>query len=108
MRIGKTFWDWGIPTPESIHEVGKATNWEIPIIATGGIRNGLDAAKSLVVGANAAGIANTLLKPATIDKQSTIFELDVIIKELRTTMFLVGADNIDKLSSVGIEHERKG
>jgi len=100
MREGKTFWDWGIPTPESILEVGEATNWKMPIISTGGIRNGLDAAKALSLGANAAGIAHALLEAATKDKESTIFELDLIIKELRTAMFLVGADDVKKLSDV--------
>ena len=80
----------------------KKTN--IAIIATGGIRNGLDVARGLVLGAHAAGIAHTLLKPATQDKQSTIFELDVIIKELRTAMFLVGADNVEKLSDTEVEY----
>lgn len=100
MREGKTFWDWGIPTPTSILEVGEATNWELPIISTGGIRNGLDASKALALGASAAGIAHALLKPATQNKDSTIFELDIIIKELRTAMFLVGADTVEKLSDV--------
>ncbi len=100
MREGKTFWDWGIPTPTSILEVGEATNWELPIISTGGIRNGLDASKALAFGASAAGIAHALLKPATQNKDSTIFELDLIIKELRTAMFLVGADTVEKLSDV--------
>lgn len=100
MREGKTFWDWGIPTPTSILEVGEAINWEIPIISTGGIRNGLDATKALALGASAAGIAHALLEAATKDKESIIFELDLIIKELRTAMFLVGADNVEKLSDV--------
>jgi isopentenyl-diphosphate delta-isomerase len=100
MREGKTFWDWGIPTPTSILEVGEAINWELPIISTGGIRNGLDAAKSLALGASAAGIAHALLKAAIKNKDSTIFELDLIIKELRTAMFLVGADTVEKLSDV--------
>ncbi len=104
MREGQTFWDWGIPTPTSVLEVGEATNWELPIIATGGIRNGLDVARALVLGANAAGIAHTLLKPATQDKQSTIFEIDVIIKELRTAMFLMGVDNVEKLSDAEVEY----
>jgi len=104
MREGQTFWDWGIPTPTSILEVGEAINWELPIIATGGIRNGLDVAKALALGANAAGIAHSLLKPATQDKQSTIFELEVIIKELRTAMFLIGAENVEKLSDAEVEY----
>jgi len=99
MREGQIFWDWGIPTPTSILKVGKAVDWELPIIATGGIRNGLDAAKALVLGANAAGIAIALLKSATADSQSTISEIDMIIKELQTAMFLVGAKNVEQLTN---------
>jgi len=102
MREGQIFWNWGIPTPVSILKVGKAINWDLPIIATGGIRNGLDAAKSLVIGANAAGIAGALLKPATKDSQSTILEIDMIIKELQTAMFLVGAENIEHLANAEV------
>jgi len=102
MRGGETFWDWGIPTPISILKVGKAINWELPIIATGGIRNGLDAAKALVLGANAAGMAHSLLKPATVNEQSTIFEIDVIIKELRTALFLVGAEKVEQITNAEV------
>jgi len=99
-RGGKTFWNWGIPTPTSIIDAGDATDWEIPIIASGGIRNGLDAAKALVLGADAVGIARTLLKPATQGKDAVLFETDVIIKELRAAMFLTGADSISNISDV--------
>lgn len=104
MRAGQTFWDWGVPTPTCILEVGKATNWELPIIATGGVRNGLDIAKALVLGANAAGMAHALLKSALKDKKSLELELDVIMRELRIAMFLVGADTIDKLSTVEVTY----
>jgi isopentenyl-diphosphate delta-isomerase len=104
IRRGSTFWDWGIPTPQSILEVKKATNGTLPIISTGGIRNGLDAAKALALGAQAAGIAHALLKPATQNKQTTISELEIIIKELQTAMFLVGVESINKFSSVGVNY----
>jgi len=96
-RGGKTFWNWGIPTPTSILNVGDATNWKIPIIATGGIRNGLDVAKSLVLGATAAGIARKLLEPASSGKTQTLDEVYAIIKELRTTMYLLGFDKVTKM-----------
>jgi isopentenyl-diphosphate delta-isomerase len=102
-RGGNTFWDWGIPTPTSILEVGEATDWDIPIIATGGIRNGLDAAKAIALGASCAGIARALLEPATKSKESVINEVDAIIKELRATMFLVGMDNISNMSEIGVD-----
>jgi len=102
-RGGKTFWDWGIPTPASIIEAGDATGWKIPIIATGGIRNGLDVAKALSLGANAAGIARTLLLPANKNKESTLFEVEAIIKELRAAMFLVGAKDVSKMTDVEVD-----
>lgn len=104
MRAGQTFWDWGIPTPTSILEVGKATNWELPIIATGGIRDGLDIARALVLGANAAGMAHGLLKPALKDTKTIEQELEIITRELRIAMFLVGADTVDKLSTVEVRY----
>ena len=102
-RGGKTFWNWGIPTPISIVEAGEATEWKIPIIATGGIRNGLDAAKALALGASCAGVARKVLKPATVGKDEVIYEIDASIKELRAAMFLTGTDKISKMSDVGAE-----
>jgi len=102
-RGSKTFWNWGIPTPNSIIDVGEATDWKIPIIATGGIRNGLDVAKAIAIGASSAGIAHALLKPATKGKKEVIDEIDAIIKEFRAAMFLVGADNISKMNDIGVD-----
>ena len=107
MREGLTFWDWGIPTPTSILEVGKATGWKIPIIATGGVRNGLDAAKAISLGAHVAGMAHAFLASAIKDKQYTIMEMDMVVKELRTAMFLVGADSVEKLHKADVRYESK-
>jgi len=102
-RCGKTFWNWGIPTPTSIIDVGEVVSWKKPIIATGGIRNGLDAAKALVLGASAAGVAHTFLKPANQGVDAIVFEVDTMIKELRAAMFLVGAENVSKMTEVDAE-----
>jgi len=102
-RGGMTFWDWGIPTPLSVLDAGEATNWKIPIIATGGIRNGLDTAKALALGADCTGVAHAFLKPATTSKKSTVFEVELMVKELRAAMFLVGVDKISKMPDVGAE-----
>jgi len=102
-RGGKTFWNWGIPTPNSVLEVGDATEWKLPIIATGGIRNGLDAAKALALGASCAGVARALLEPSMKDSKTTIAELDAMIKELRAAMFLVGVDKVNDISEVGVD-----
>ncbi len=99
-RGGKTFWNWGIPTPTSIIEVNDATEHKLPIIGTGGIRNGLDAGKAIVLGADAVGVAHTLLKPAFEGIDETMFEIEAIIKELRATMFLTGSKNLNELKNV--------
>ncbi len=91
--LGKLYWNWGIPTPASIIEASVG----LPIIATGGIRNGLDVAKALVLGASAAGIARRLLKPATESSDAVIRELENIMKELKVAMFLLGARNVHAL-----------
>jgi isopentenyl-diphosphate delta-isomerase len=92
------FVDWGIPTPISILEVKQSG---IPIIATGGIRNGVDIAKSIILGANIAGIALPFLK---ILKQQGLEGVENYIRklefELKVTMFLTGSKNIEELKKV--------
>ncbi|HEC81431.1 MAG TPA: type 2 isopentenyl-diphosphate Delta-isomerase [Thermoplasmatales archaeon] len=102
-RRGKTFWDWGIPTPQSLMEVIEVAKGKKEVIATGGIRNGLDAAKALALGADAVGIAQAILKPATFGKKTAINEMDAILKEFKAAMFLVGAINVEKLQQTGVE-----
>jgi isopentenyl-diphosphate delta-isomerase len=92
-RIGWTFKDWGIPTPVSLIECQIG----IPVIATGGIRTGLDAARAIVLGASAAGVARTVLPAALKGRTEAREALDVIIEELRAAMFLTGVGNVPDL-----------
>ncbi len=92
-RIGWTFKDWGIPTPVSVIEASVA----LPVIATGGIRTGLDVARALVLGASAAGVARTVLAPSIEGRRETVEALRMLVQELRTAMFLVGAGNVPEL-----------
>ncbi|MCP8310384.1 MAG: type 2 isopentenyl-diphosphate Delta-isomerase [Candidatus Methylarchaceae archaeon HK01M] len=94
-NLGQLFWDWGIPTVVSLIETKKAV--KIPIIASGGIRTGLDIAKSLVLGANLAGMALPLLKPATVSKDAIVSLLQKVIYELKTAMFAVGCRNVQAM-----------
>jgi isopentenyl-diphosphate delta-isomerase len=90
-NLGWTFKDWGIPTPVSVIECSAVG---LPVIATGGIRHGLDAARALVLGANAVGLARTVLAPAVEGRQQTLEALHELVRELRAALFLVGAPNV--------------
>lgn len=93
-RIGETFWNWGIPTPISVLEADVG----LPIIATGGIRNGLDTARAVMLGANNAGIARRILPAAVKSSKAVSEELENIILELKSAMFLLGARSVDVLN----------
>src|SRR5712692_1513009 len=92
-RLGATFWNWGIPTPASIRlaDVG------LPLVATGGIRSGLDAAKGIALGATMAGMAKPMLEAAKVSADAVVTELRAVIEELKAAMFLTGATSIPEL-----------
>lgn len=102
-RGGKTFWDWGIPTPQSLIEVRDAVGEDFVVIASGGIRHGLDAARALALGANIVGMAHALLASAMKSEKETLFEIDAVVKELRAAMFLTGCDHVEALQLVEVE-----
>ncbi|MGB9959571.1 MAG: type 2 isopentenyl-diphosphate Delta-isomerase [Candidatus Bathyarchaeales archaeon] len=99
-KLGETFWDWGIPTAISIVEVVQTV--QIPIIASGGIRNGLDAAKALALGASLVSLAQPVLQAAVKGVKENEKILRVLIEELKNSMFLVGAENPQKLHKTPI------
>jgi len=94
-RLGETFWDWGIPTVVSLVEV--AGTIRLPIIASGGLRTGLDVAKALSLGAEITGFGSVLLAEAARGKENLSRTVEFIIQELKNTMFLVGASKIEEL-----------
>jgi isopentenyl-diphosphate Delta-isomerase len=93
-RLGEVFRDWGIPTSVSVVGV-KRTN--LPVIATGGIRTGLDAAKALALGASLVGVARPLLQAALEGDQAVDAWIDQFLHELRTVLFLTGSANLAEL-----------
>ncbi len=96
-HLGEMFWDWVIPTAASLIEVRKAV--KVPIIASGGLRNGLEAAKCVALGASMAAMAYPFLRAAAQSRESLFAFADTLLAELRSAMFLVGARNIPALAS---------
>ena len=92
--LGEIFWDWGIPTAISTVEVTNAV--EVPVISSGGIRTGLEAAKAIALGADAVGMALPFLKNSASQEALNTF-IDRFNDSLRIAMFLVGANNIEEL-----------
>jgi isopentenyl-diphosphate delta-isomerase len=96
--LGEAFWDWGIPTAVSIAEVYQAT--KLSIIASGGVRSGIDIAKALALDAGLAGISQPVLEAAVTSSSEVERVLSEYINELRNVMFLVGAENVAGLAKV--------
>jgi isopentenyl-diphosphate delta-isomerase len=96
-HLGEMFWDWGIPTASSLLEVRHAV--KLPLIASGGLRNGLEIAKCVALGASMAAMAYPFLQTAAQSRESLFAFADTILAELKSTMFLVGARNIAALAS---------
>jgi isopentenyl-diphosphate delta-isomerase len=94
-NIGKAFWDWGIPSPVSV----VTANVGLPIIATGGLRTGLDVARALCIGASCGGMAGRLLPSALKGRDMLEREVQTIIDELKAAMFLVGSSSVSELAS---------
>jgi isopentenyl-diphosphate delta-isomerase len=93
-RLGEVFRDWGIPTPVS---VAAALPSGLPIIATGGIRSGVDAAKALALGATLVGVARPLLQAALEGDQAVETWIQQFLRELRTVLFLTGSADLSAL-----------
>jgi isopentenyl-diphosphate delta-isomerase len=99
-RLGETFWDWGIPTAASLVEAVQSVN--VPVIASGGIRTGIDVTKALALGASLASATYPFLGPASKASEDVKKALQLMVGEVRNAMFLVGADSIQKLHKVPV------
>ncbi len=96
-QLGHLFRDWGIPTPLSVLETADVCrDTGMVVIATGGVRTGLDVARAIALGADAAGMAAAFLD----DDPDEVFE--TATRALKTAMFLTGCRTLDELREVDV------
>lgn len=95
-RLAGAFVRWGIPTAEAVVQVRRALPG-IPLIASGGLRDGIDLAKCLALGADVGGMAGPFLKAAAISAQAVVETIDQAAAELRVVMFATGSRDLASL-----------
>ncbi len=88
VSVAEAFGDWGIPTPASILEV---RGCGLPVIATGGVRTGVDAARAIALGAHAVGVGLPFLVAADAGEDELNAAVELFLAELRSALFLTGS-----------------
>ncbi len=105
LEIGELFANWGIPTPESIRQLAEVPG--LTVIGSGGVRNGIDVAKALALGADLVGMAQPFLAAAHESAERAIEKARRTVRELEIAMFCVGAKTPADLRRVEL-HRRSG
>ncbi len=102
LELGELFADWGLPTPESIRELREIPG--LTIIGSGGVRNGVEAAKAIALGADLVGMAQPFLIAADESAEAVVEKARRVARELKITMFCVGARSVTELQQVELHH----
>ncbi len=101
-KAGAAFWDWGNPTAECLIECSKAV--KVPLVASGGVRNGLDAAKAIRLGASLSGAALPFLKAQDeAGVRAVQREISSWKDELRIAMFLTRSKTVADLRKAKLQ-----
>lgn len=95
-QLAAAFVGWGIPTAEAILNVKKGAPG-LPIFASGGLKDGMDIAKCLALGAELGGMAGPFLKAATVSTEKTIETIQIITRTIQVALFATGAPNLPAL-----------
>jgi isopentenyl-diphosphate Delta-isomerase len=100
--IASAFVDWGQPTAYAISAMRK-TLPDVFIIGSGGVRNGVDAAKAIRLGANIVGQAASVLRSATLSPEAVTDHFEVMSAQLRVACFCTGSSNLADLRVARLE-----
>ena len=95
-QLAATFVGWGIPTAESVVGVKRAVP-EMTVFASGGIKDGLDIAKCVALGATLGGMAGQFLKAAAISTEKAVEMMKLTKRQIEVTMFACGAGTLNEL-----------
>ena len=95
-ELAATFVGWGIPTADAILNVRKAAP-EMNVFASGGLKDGLDIAKCIALGATLGGMAGQFLKAAAISTKSAVQMMKLTQRQIQVTMFATGAGKLSEL-----------
>jgi isopentenyl-diphosphate delta-isomerase len=95
-QLAYAFNNWGISTAEAIQNAIQISP-SLPIIASGGLRSGIDIAKCIALGATLGGLAGPFLKAAAQSVEETIKIINLFTEEISLCMFATGSKNIDQL-----------
>jgi isopentenyl-diphosphate delta-isomerase len=102
--LAATFVGWGIPTAESILNVKRAAPG-LTIFASGGLKDGLDIAKCVALGATLGGMAGPFLKAAAISTENVVEMMKLTQKQIQVTMFVTGTKSLDLLAVTSLHHQ---
>jgi isopentenyl-diphosphate delta-isomerase len=100
-RLAAAFLDWGIPTAEAIQNVRRAAP-DLLVFASGGLRNGIDLAKCIALGAKLCGMAGPFLKAAAVSPEKTVETILELRRQLQVCMFAVGAGDLAQLANTAL------
>lgn len=96
-EIAASFLNWGIPTAESLIMVKRAVP-DTPVIASGGLRTGVDIAKTIALGASLGGMAGPFIKAASQSEEAVYELIQTVNKQIQISMFAAGVQNVSGLS----------
>lgn len=100
-RLGQTFADWGLPTADCITSIREIAP-DIPLIASGGLRNGLEVAKAIALGADLAGLAFPFLQAASESTEAVDELVQLLIAEITTVLFCTGNVDLSQLKQSAV------
>lgn len=101
----QNFCNWGNPTPESIRSIAEEVPSDFKIIASGGVLNGIDVAKSIALGASLCAAATPFLLKVAVSRSECENYMESMILELKTAMFGTGSKTISELKKVRLTKE---